>query len=345
VAASRSYPQAPAGFKLVLSAPGVRLYQKDYPEGTPDFVQVVDLSQGAALKLYHGSVTDPGEGEGVYGGDNPRFVRRSMQSFWNEFSSSDPNAFCITNGQFFYLPEDPTRIAFPLKVDGRVISDGYGIHEYPGKKLMMEMWTGRADIRELTQEDLYDSTAPNIIAGLSEEANKRGKLYVGRTFTGIEDADKDGAYETIFIFNTLSARQVDAARVLKSFGADKVMMLDGGGSAQLLCQGNDYVRSERFVPQALAVAAGPEPTPTPSMEKMERVEALPKSARTPVAPLMLGKESSLQKMGFVAGLEKQEEMDVPPSPVSLRSLIFVPLTMLPIAVLLFFILAKSRQKL
>jgi hypothetical protein len=268
-----------------------------------------------------------------------------MQSFWNEFSSSDPNAFCITNGQFFYLPEDPTRIAFPLKVDGRVISDGYGINEYPGKKLMMEMWTGRADIRELTQEDLYDSTAPNIIAGLSEEANKRGKFYVGRTFTGIEDADKDGAYETIFIFNTLSARQVDAARVLKSFGADKVMMLDGGGSAQLLCQGNDYVRSERFVPQALAVAAGPEPTPTPSMEKMERVEALPKSARTPVAPLMLGKESSLQKMGFVAGLEKQEEMDVPPSPVSLRSLIFVPLAMLPIAFLLFFILAKSRQKL
>jgi hypothetical protein len=58
------------------------------------------------------------------------------------------------------------------------------------------------------------------------------------------------------IFSTKSARQVDAARVLRSFGADKVMMLDGGGSAQLLCDGKDYVQSDRPVPQAIAVFAG-----------------------------------------------------------------------------------------
>ena len=342
-AASLPDPQAPPGFRLVLSVPGVRLYQKDYPKGTPDFVQVIELDKGAAVRLYHGPVAEPGEGEGVYGGDNPRFKRRSMQSFWDEFSSSDPNAFCIANGQFFYLPEDPTRIAFPLKVDGEVVSDGYGINEYPGKKLMLELWADRADIRELTRESLYGSTAPNVIAGLTEEANKKGKFYVGRTFTGIDDRDGDGSYETVFIFNTLSARQVDAADVLKSFGADKVMMLDGGGSTQLICQGNSYVRSERFVPQAVAVAAGPEPTSTQGFDKMERVEALPKIRPTPAALLKQGERSSLQKAGFAVLGEQPEQMNIPPSPISLRKLLFVPLAMLPIAALLYFILSEARK--
>jgi hypothetical protein len=209
---------------------------------------------------------------------------------------------------------------------------------------MLELWSGHAFIRELTQESLYDSTAPNIIAGLTEDANKRAKFYVGRTFTGIDDGNRDGVYETVLIFNTLSARQVDAARVLKGFGADKVMMLDGGGSAQLLCQGDAYVSSERFVPQAVAVAAGPEPTPTPGIKKMEQVEVLPKTTHTPIAASLEVGERSLPKAGSAADLEKQHESPVPPSPVSVKSLLFVPLAMLPIAVLVFFILSKARSK-
>lgn len=267
---------APDGFSLVREVPGVSLFRKDYAEGNPDFVQRVDLGHGAGIELLHGPITDPGTDRGVYGGNDPRFKSLPLETYWADFSAAHPDAFCVTNGLFFYMPEEPTRIAFPLKVDGVVISDGWAIHQYPGEKLMLELWDGRANITELSQSSLYNSTAPDIVAGLSEDANKRAKFYVGRTFAGVDDRDGDRWYETVLIFNTLTARQVDAAAVLRSFGADKVMMLDGGGSAQLICADQAYVASERLIPQAIGVTAGPQPTPTPSLKKLERVQSLPK---------------------------------------------------------------------
>ena len=50
----------PVGFFFVTSAPGVNLYQKDYLGGNPDYVQVVNLSQGASVNLFQGNITDPG---------------------------------------------------------------------------------------------------------------------------------------------------------------------------------------------------------------------------------------------------------------------------------------------
>jgi len=61
------------------------------------------------------------------------------------------------------------------------------------------------------------------------------------------------------VFNSSSSLQSGAAEVLRSFGADQVMMLDGGGSTQLLCKSGWYIRSDRPVPQALAVIAAPPP--------------------------------------------------------------------------------------
>jgi hypothetical protein len=98
-----------------------------------------------------------------------------------------------------------------------------------------------------------------MIGGLSEEANKRIKYSVGRTFVGVADRNGDGSYETVLVFNSSSSLQSAAADVLRSFGADKVMMLDGGGSTQLLCKSGWYVKSDRPVPQALAVIAAPPP--------------------------------------------------------------------------------------
>jgi len=48
------------------------------------------------------------------------------------------------------------------------------------------------------------------------------------------------------------------------------MMLDGGGSTQLICQGNGYVNSERLLPQAIAVFAGD--GSTNSAEVVQQVE-------------------------------------------------------------------------
>ena len=180
----------------------------------------------------HGDVTEPRPGKGVYGGDDPRFLSRTIQQFWDDFSSTKSSAFCVTNGQFFYMKEYPTRLPFPLKVGGMVISDGYGINQFPGKKLMLEIWGDHAQIASLSQEALYNSTTPDIVAGLAEDAPKNIKKYVGRTFVGVVDQDGNGESETVLLFNTRTARQVDAAGVLYIFCARRVMILDGGGSHQ-----------------------------------------------------------------------------------------------------------------
>jgi hypothetical protein len=250
-------PIIPAGFALVRSDTGVALYQKNYPGGSPDFVQVVRLDQGAVLKPLITSIADPRQGKGVYGGSDARFRSQSLSAYWGQFSANYPTAFCVANGQFFYMKEYPTRLPFPLKIDGKVVTDGYGIKDFPDQKLMLELWSGRADITPLSKDALYTSTAPDIIAGLTEDAPKQKKRYTGRTFVGLDDLDGNGYYETLLLLTTKTARQIDAAEVLRSFGADKVMMLDGGGSTQLSCQGDSYIYSERILPQTIGILAGP----------------------------------------------------------------------------------------
>jgi hypothetical protein len=246
---------AQPGFYLIDSARGVQLYKKDYANGNPDYVQLIDLSQGARLELKYGQITEPRPEKGVYGGADPRMTSLPIQTYWEQSKQEDPNAFCATNGQFFYMPEYPTRLAFPLKVNGQMVTDGWGIDTYVDQKLMLELWDDHAAIRELTPEALAGSGAPNLIAGLTEEANKRAKYSVGRTFLGVADRDGDGLDETVLVFNTASAKEEDAAETLRSFGADQVMMLDGGGSTQLICKSGWHIRSDRPIPQAIAIYA------------------------------------------------------------------------------------------
>lgn len=253
------HPGVPPGFYPIDSALGVWLFKKDYPKGNPDFVQWIDLTQGARLELMHGELTELRETKGVYGGADPRMTSIPIQNYWQSIQGEEQDAFCATNGQFFYMPEYPTRLSFPIKVNGVVVTDGWGINTYIGHHLILQLWDDRADIVELNQESLYGSDAPNAIGGLTEEANKRAKFSVGRTFIGINDRDQDGSYETILIFNTLSATQAGAAESLRSFGAKKVMMLDGGGSTQLICRSGWHIRSDRPVPQAIAIIAGTPP--------------------------------------------------------------------------------------
>lgn len=256
----------PPGFHLLRAGSGVQMYIKQYPAGTPDYVQIIDLSQGARLRLLHGPIVDPGVGKGTFGGPNPRFQRQTLDFFWKQLQTSDPGkAFCVVNGGFFYLNEQPGFLSYPLKVDGRMVTEGYPSDLYAGHKIFLELWSDQALIRPLTSEDLYTSTAADIQGGLSEAANKRANKYVPRTFIGLADQDGNGRYEILLVFNTQTARQVDAVQVLHDFGAAQVMMLDGGGSTQLWCDDQSLIASDRPIPQAVGiVAAAPLPTHTPT---------------------------------------------------------------------------------
>ncbi|MBN2548509.1 MAG: phosphodiester glycosidase family protein [Anaerolineales bacterium] len=243
----------PAGFNLVLQDNGAELYQKDYVEGSPDYIQIAHLDEGAAIRFLTGPIHDAGIGAGGYGGNNPLIYKQTLQAAWDNLFATSPNAFCLTNGQFFSTNENPTPLAFPLKSGGIIISDGYGLYEYPDQKLMLQVWSDHAEIASLTRDALYGSSAPEILAGLSEDANKGFNDRVGRTFAGVADENGDGKNETIVIFNSKTSRQKDAAQILRDFGASKVIMFDGGGSTQLICRGTSYVKSDRIIPQTIAV--------------------------------------------------------------------------------------------
>jgi hypothetical protein len=362
----------PEGFQEVGHTFGVNLYRKDYPGGTPDFVQVVDFALGAAIQPLYGSIQEARPGKGSYGGDDPRLVSRSLRQFWNEFASDHANPFCVVNGQFFYMPESPTRLPFPLKVNGQIVSDGYGKDQFKGKKLMLELWADHADIRELSKEALYSSSAPNIVAGLAEDAPKNIKKYVGRTFIGVVDKNGDERYETVLIFSTRTARQVDAASVLRSFGAYKLMMLDGGGSTQLICQDEAIIASERPIPQALGVRGGLPPQPWPNdvkigeaveEEGVEVAQAAPEEEAVPAQeefpapePALVAADQSqsaetasepvqdatLEAVSLATRLSSSEEA-TPTEPLyDLSGVLWVPAMMAPAMAFVFLIVLKMR---
>jgi photosystem II stability/assembly factor-like uncharacterized protein len=262
----------PSGFNQIQSGIGVALYKKDYAGGQPDYVQVVGLNQGASVKLMTGSMASPGTGGGPFGGNNPTFTKTSLSTAWNDFNASTSGAFCISNGGFFNgLDNYPVPLAFALKQNNVMVSDGAnGSGDASGPVMMLELWGDHADIRSLTRDNLYGSSAPNILGGLSETADKSSTSYVGRTFIGIDDTNGDSLYDTVLVFNSSYARQIDATTVLRNFGADKVIMLDGGGSTQLRCGANAYVSSSRVIPQTIGVVAGSNSVPnTPSNVRVD----------------------------------------------------------------------------
>jgi hypothetical protein len=340
--------QVPKGFHLVMQDESVQLFRKSYSNGTPDYVEVIRLDQGAAIRVLHGDISEPRTGKGVYGGDDPRFLSHTIQQFWSEFSLAESKAFCVTNGEFFYMKEYPTRLPFPLKVNGNVISDGYGIKQFTDKKLMLEIWSDHAQITPLSQEALYNSSAPDIVAGLAEDAPKNIKKYVGRTFVGVVDQDGNGESETVFLFNTRTARQIDAANVLRSFGADQVMMLDGGGSTQLICQGDPLITTDRYIPQALGIlAAAPEndiiqALSVPNLLEKFKSTADQLSKSTPTANgLVEPTKSHPARSG--------PQADTQPGAVQtsrggeLSDMIWVPISIPPMAAILLVLVAKLRR--
>jgi hypothetical protein len=244
------------------------------------------------------------------------------------------------------MGEYPTRLPFPLKSDGNYLTDGYAEKEFPGKKLMLEVWKDRVNISDMNRFSFAFSTAPTIIAGLAEDANKHADRYVARTFVGVEDRNNDRRYETLLIYSTSSARQVDAAAVLRSFGADKVMMLDGGGSTQLICQGKGYINSDRLIPQALGVIAGVEPDLPKVAQQSLPAQPFPGAS---LAAISLDQQARPLESALIpsgprpAGNQQAGVQRETAEGINLNDVVLVPAMMLPLAGLIFLAISRMRH--
>lgn len=246
--ASRSAQQAPPDFYAVAEAPAVTLYRKDYPGGTPDYVLVVNLAHHATLQLLTGGTSVPSQDAAA------PFTPQPLDNFWAEFQSSDEDAFCVIGGPFF--PDEPINDRLGLKSNGILRRPGTTTAEAGAPLAMLEVWDDSARINPYTETAFQQSTAPLVIVGLSPQAERQPQTFTSRSLLGVQDRDGDGTFETLLMFVSKTTRQSDAVEVLRSFGAQEVLLLADGEAAQINCQGLPYVYAEGQVPVALGVRVG-----------------------------------------------------------------------------------------
>ncbi len=196
---------------------------------------------------------------GSYSGvPNGLVNRKTLPSFWQDavaLNTSTRGALVVVNGTFFSTASSPAPIAFGLKVNGAVISYGYGLTEFPGLVRMLAWTSTSAEIRAYDRA-AFDAATPNVVGALDKTAAKSPTSYVGRTFVGVRDADGDGHSETVLLFSSPLSCQMDAANTLRGFGASIVAMLDGGGSTGLIVAGTTLIPTVRTVPHSIAAFAG-----------------------------------------------------------------------------------------
>jgi hypothetical protein len=271
----------PAGFELLLAGRGVTVYLSEEeppeePEGEDgaeetapepllrrELMQVIDLASGARLALHYGQIVERGGNDGIFGGPNPLLQRQYLETVW-QFAAAHPDAFCVSNGTFFLdmrdgARVDPTVLSFPLKHEGVVVSEGAESRRFRSARLMLELQDGHATIAPLSRQSLYSSEAPDVVVGLSPRAALRSLARVGRSWVGTADRDGDGRQETLYVYSALAVTQAHAERVMRGFGAEAMLMLDGGGSTQLICEGDGYITQSRPLPQTLITLQAPLP--------------------------------------------------------------------------------------
>jgi hypothetical protein len=246
--ASRAAQQAPPDFYAVAEAPAVTLYRKDYPGGTPDYVLMVNLAHHAAVQLLTGQTPAPSQDA-----DAP-FTPQPLDNFWAEFQNDDEDAFCVIGGPFF--PDEPINERLGLKSNGILRRPGATAAEMVTPLAMLEVWDESARISPYTETAFQQSAAPLVVVGLSPQAERQPQDFTSRSLLGVQDRDGDGTFETLLVFVSKTTRQSDAVEVLRSFGAQEILLLADGEAAQINCQGLPYVFSEGQLPVALGVAAG-----------------------------------------------------------------------------------------
>lgn len=250
----------PSGFFLTDSWSGVRVYQKNWSGGQPDYVVVVDL-RIASIKNLTGSVS--GTPCASYG---RKTLGPGFGTYWAD-ASADPTrpARVVLNGTFFSTAATPTPLAFGLKSGWSVQSYGYaasgtpcpGRVEFPGLQhlFMFDSSSGYATIEPYSTSALL-GPMPEGIGGLDPLCCKGPSTYTGRTFVGVSDEDRDGFNETVFFFASAYATQSGtngADNTLKLFGAQQRVMLDGGGSTGLVVNGSARISTSRTLPHAIAI--------------------------------------------------------------------------------------------
>lgn len=239
----------PKDFKVVEDKPGVTLLSRG-----KDFVQVINPTEGGSIHLLTGKVMEWSE--------TLALERKGVGDWWTLVQRDLERPFSVVNGQFFNQSEgDRAALAFSVKANGSIVSGYADRTEYVGKKRVLLINGAKSDVKPYADDpdSLLKEDALNAIVGLNPKAEKQASRRRGRTFVGV------GKRGTLYVYSSPATTQNYVARMLRKFGVkeDKIVMLDGGGSAYLVKGGKQILTAikgqeppARALPQVLAITSG-----------------------------------------------------------------------------------------
>lgn len=272
----------PSGWSIQNSGNDVRCFKRSTTRNNTSvtvYVLAVNLKNGAKCSPVYNVPTPANASSSNI---SPTFYKGDILYWWGNNSGY----FGMANTLFFDFSStgnawcSQAQLAYGLKQSTNLRSCDYGNKDaFPKRKL--NLFSTYATIEELanppsnyTDAQVYNYivqqfTGTTVVAGLHPiNASKSPNDYVGRTMVGIKDCDGDGFKEGLYILTTRYAKQQEAYNILSTeFSCDQVIMLDGSGSTQMVCQGTEYVKStdydywpaypRRRFPVALAIKAKP----------------------------------------------------------------------------------------
>lgn len=235
----------PSGFQSYASYRGIVVYQKLYRGGQPDYVTVIDLNL-AGVRSISGTSTGSPAGSAL--------VRRlslvTAPTWWENMNRVSDSRVAI-NGSFFETNASPTRLTFGLREQRRTISYGYGLNEYPGRTHMLVFDQAETSCDLIPWNGAEFSRRDTIIGVLDPSVDKGASSYIPRTCIGITDWIPGRGYTKTLFYSTAYGRQAEGVNMLRNFGAEKVALLDSGGSTGLVIDRRVILRPLRSVPHIL----------------------------------------------------------------------------------------------
>lgn len=249
-------PALPANWTTVQSGNGVVLGRRTYSRSganSTDYALLVDLAVGATVKLRQGS--NAIASTAVPSPSYPRKILASTSApswYWPTYVG--PKSFAMVNLQFFNFSTGA--LSFPIKGDGTIISCGSSNQEANAKRKIGINGSTMVVADYTNTSNAYSNVAanlvsPTVIVGLHPNVSKSPSSLIGRVYVGYKNS-------TLVIYATRRATQAQVRSIMTSEFAlndASLVMMDGSGSAQLVCKGISYINStdNRPIPSVIEV--------------------------------------------------------------------------------------------
>ncbi|MEA5551586.1 hypothetical protein VB713_11445 [Anabaena cylindrica UHCC 0172] len=236
---------------------GAGLYKTSLSNGNQAYLQIIDLRK-IQIDQIIGEIDDMGIQQGKYYQNNadnysPYFQNKLFSNVWQEYNLlHGEQVFSLINCAFFEEYKSSTQLAFPVKLNGQVITAGsspYGPFMkaandyYKNIKLKALVWNNKnAYITDYEPKSGYPLNQQNVKnAIVTYKYNDHPAKVLGKNpankYHVIGTLNNDGVpgNELILILTVNQATLDEAAELLRSLGIKgDIITIDGGSSTLII---------------------------------------------------------------------------------------------------------------